>query len=162
MSSNVTNQIAFLRTSRNFTNEIEKLTPELSKTYIDIANAVNSRTISLFSVNVPSITGESWFISKNQRQQGFRQIYPFTTFAAIDHNIPSMNVERFVRGFGEFTDASGNWYGLLFGTNSALVGQVVFYITPTVGSVSGQIVFLDSSGKTPTKGTVVLEWISQP
>ncbi len=161
MSTNVTNQISFLRTSRNFTKNIDNLTQELSKTYLDIANAVNSRTIGMFSTNVPSITGENWFISKNQRQQSLRQIYPFTTTASIPHNIKTDQVERFVRGFGSFTDGT-NWYGVIFGSNVAIAGQLSFYITPTVGAVSGQIVFLSGAGAPAvTKGIVVLEWLSQ-
>jgi hypothetical protein len=156
MASNVTNQIAFLRTSRNYSDDLDKLIPELSKTYIDVANAVNSRTIGLFSVNVPSITGESWFINQNQRQQSLRQVYTFTTFAPITHNIPPMNIERFVRGFGSYTDVLGNWYGLIFATNVPITGEVLFYITPT------QIIFLSGGAPVPTKGSVVLEWLSQP
>lgn len=154
MSTNITNQIAYLRTSRNFTPEIGKLVEELNKSYIDTANAVNSRTIGLFSVNVASITGESWYISKNQRQQSLRQVYTFTSFASINHGLKTDQIERFVRGFGSYTDGT-NWYGLIFGTNVALAGQAVFYITPT------QIVFNTAGAPALTKGTVVLEWLSQ-
>lgn len=154
MTTNVTNQVAYLRTSRNFTNDIEELPKELGRTYLDIATAVNTRTIGLFPTNVAAITGESWFISKNQRQQSFRQVYAFTTFASINHNLKTAQIERFVRGFGSYTDGT-NWYGLIFGTNVALAGQAVFYITPT------QIVFNTAGAPASTRGTVVLEWLSQ-
>lgn len=151
MSTNITNQISFLRTSRNFTKDIDSLTQELSKTYLDIASAVNSRTIGIFSTNVPSITGESWFINRNQRQQSLRQAYLFTSNAPIAHGLNYQSIERFVRGFGSFTDGV-NWYGLIFSTNVPIVGQFSFYVSPT------QIVF--QGAPAIVKGTVVLEWLS--
>lgn len=154
MSSNFLNQVSFLRTSRNFSNDINLLTSEISRTYLDIATAVNSRTIGLFPTTISAITGESWFLSKNQRQQSFRQAYTFTTFASINHGLNINRLERFVRGFGSYTDGT-NWYGLIFGTNVALAGQAVFYITPT------QIVFNTAGAPASTRGTVVLEWLSQ-
>lgn len=156
MSSNVTNQVSYLRTSRNFTNEIDELSTELNRTYIDIAQAVNSRTISTFPVNIPTITGENWFITQNQRQQSLRQVYGFTSTTSINHGLRFSNIERFVRGFGSYTDGT-NWYGLIFGSNVPIAGQISFYITST------QIVFLSGAGApslTNGKGTVIIEWLS--
>lgn len=156
MSSNVINQVAYLRTSRSFPEDIDELTVELNKSYIDIANNVNARTIGLFPVNRPAITGESWFVEKNKRQQGFRQVYAFTTTANIPHGINFDEVYAFVRNWGEFTDsATGNWYGLIHGSTVSITGQRSFYLTPT------DIVFLAGAGAPPiTYGTIVLEWIS--
>lgn len=154
MSSNFANQVSFLRTSRNFSNDVDLLTSEIGRTYLDIATAVNSRTIGLFPTTISAITGESWFLSKNQRQQCFRQVYTFTSFASINHGLNISRLERFVRGFGSYTDDT-NWYGLIFGTNVALAGQAVFYITST------QIVFNTAGAPASTRGTVVLEWLSQ-
>lgn len=156
MTANVVNQVAYLRTSRSFSQDIKQLTLEVGKSYIDIANAVNERTISIFPVNRPAINGESWFIDKNKRQQGFRQVYTFTTTANIPHGINFDEVFAFVRCWGTFTDsATGNWYGIIFGSTVAIAGQRSFFLTPT------NIVFLAGAGVPPlTYGQIVLEWIS--
>lgn len=156
MSTNVINQVAYLRTSRNFPPDLQQLTVELDKSYIDTANAINNRTISLFANGRSAINGESWFLIGNQKQQGFRQVYTFTTTANITHGIDFNKISRFVRTFGEFTDGT-NWYGLIAGSNVAIAGQVSFYLSPT------NIVFAVGAGAPAvTGGTVVIEWLSQP
>lgn len=153
MSSNVVNQIPYIRTSREFPQEVQQLAIEVNKSYVDIANNINARTIGIFPTNRPAITGESWFID-NQRQQTLRQVYAFTTTAAINHGINVSAIERFTRMFGTFTDGT-NWYGLIAGSNVAIAGQISFYLTPT------QIIFLVGAGAPAlTKGTIVLEWLS--
>jgi hypothetical protein len=156
MSANVTNQVSYLRTSRNFPEDLKQLTVEVNRSYVDIANKVNSRTIGLFTQNVASINGEEWFINaSNQKQQGFRQVYRFTSTTSIPHNI-NINVNQIVRAYGSFTDGT-NYYGLLYSSNVAIAGQIGFYIAPT------NIVFTTGAGApTLTAGTIVIEWISQP
>jgi hypothetical protein len=154
MSVNFINQVAYLRTSREFPEELHQLTVEINKTYVDIANAVNDRTIGIFPTNRPAQTGEAWFITST-RQNTFRQLYVFTSTAAITHNIPVTQVNRFTRCFGEYTDGT-NWYGLINGTSVAIAGQILFYVTPT------QIVFVVGAGAPAlTRGNIVLEWLSQ-
>lgn len=162
MSANVVNQVAYLRTSRNFPEDLRQLTVEVNKVYIDIANAVNERTISIFPTNRPAITGESWFVDRNRRQQGFRQVYTFTSTANIPHGINFDEVFSFVRCWGTYTDsATGNWYGIIHGTTVAIPGQITFYLTPGVSPTFGDIVFLLGAGAPPlTYGQIVLEWIS--
>jgi len=156
MSSNVVNQVAYLRTTREFPEDNKQLSVEVNRAYVDIANAVNSRTISVFPTNRPAINGESWFFDKNQRQQGFRQIYTFTTTSAIPHGINFSNIGRFVRCWGEYTDGT-NWYGLIHASNVAIAGQITFYLTPT------NITFVTGAGAPAlTSGTIVLEWLSVP
>lgn len=151
--NNVVNQIAFLRTSREFPEEINELTVQLTKSYIDIANAVNSRIIGIFAANRPSITGESWFL-KNQRQQTLRQVYQFTSTTSINHGIDVREISQFVRCWGTYTNGT-NSFGLIFGTNVAVAGIIMFYVTPT------QIVFVVGAGSPAlTSGTIVLEWLS--
>lgn len=155
MSSNIVNQVAYLRTSRNFPQDINQLVVEVDKAYIDIANAVNNRTISIFPTNKPAVNGESWFISGNRRQQGFRQAYTFTATTNIPHGINFKDVDYFIRTFGEYTNGT-NWFGLIPGSNIAIAGQISFYVTPT------DIVFVVGAGAPAvTKGIVVLEWISR-
>lgn len=159
MSNNIVNQTPYLRTSRNFPVDLQQLVVEVNKSYIDTANAVNSRTISIFPTNRPAINGESWFLFNNQRQQAFRQIYTFTTTANIPHGVMVVDPAQFVRCFGTYTDGT-NSYGLIYGSNVAIPGQISFYITAT------NIVFVVGAGA-PTidpdfPGVVVLEWLSQP
>lgn len=156
MSANVVNQVAYLRTSREFPTEVEQLTVEINKAYVDTANAVNNRTISIFPINRPAINGESWFLVGNQKQQALRQVFTFTTTTPIDHGITVVNPGQFIRCFGSYTDGT-NTYGLIFGTSVAIAGQIVFYVTST------QIIFVVGGGAPAlTKGTIVLEWLSQP
>lgn len=155
MSSNVVNQVPYIKTSREFPPDISQLAVIMTRSYIEVANAINLRSIGLFPSNRPSITGDSYFITKNQRQQSLRQTYTFTTTANIDHGIPVTTVSEFVKMYGQFTDGT-NWYGTIAGSNVAIAGQLSFYITPT------QIVFAVGAGSpTLTKGIIVLEWLSQ-
>jgi len=153
---NVINQVPYLRTSREFPKEIDQLTLEMDKSYVDTANAVNNRTIGIFPVNRPAINGESWFIQNNQKQQGLRQVYSFTSTTAINHGIQVITPQQFIRCFGSFTDGT-NSYGLFFASSVAIAGQITFYLTST------QIVFETGAGAPSlTQGTIVLEWLSQP
>tara|TARA_R110000868_G_scaffold229240_1_gene482247 strand:+ start:108 stop:578 length:471 start_codon:yes stop_codon:yes gene_type:complete len=156
MSSNIVNQIAYLRTSREFPEELHQLSVEVNKMYVDIAGAVNERTIGLFPVNRPAQTGNSYYILQNRKQQTLRQVYTFTATTAIDHNIKGTTPGQFINCFGSYTDGT-NTYGLFFATSVAIAGQITFYITPT------QIVFVVGGGAPAlTSGIIVLEWLSQP
>lgn len=153
MTTNVVNQVAYLRTSREFPEEIDELVVELSKEYIDTANAVNNRIIGIFPTNRAAITGEGWFFT-SRKQQSLRQVYSFTTTANIPHGLTLSEIDRFTRCFGAYSDGT-NWYGLIFGSNVAIAGQISFYLTPT------NIVFMTGAGApTVTKGQVVLEFLS--
>lgn len=143
----------YMRTSRQFPEDIEMLVVEMNRSYLETASAVNYRTIGIFPSNKPAITGESWFFTTS-KQQTLRQIYKFTSTSSILHGINVSNISSFTRCFGEFTDGT-NWYGLIHGTNVAIAGQISFYITPT------NIVFVSGGGApTLTSGLIVLEWLS--
>lgn len=146
----------FLRTSRAFPPDIEKISIEINKAYIDIANAVNARDIGLYPTNRPSVNGQSWYFDRNNKQQGLRQIYPFTTAPAnVAHGISVGKISGFSNCYGSYTDGT-NWYGAMWGSNTAIVGQVSFYLDGT------DIVILSGAGApTVTRGIIVLEWLSQ-
>lgn len=155
MSANVSNQVPFLRTSRTFPEEAQPLAIEINKSYVDIANCMNERTIGLFSIGKPVINGESWFLVGNRKQQAFRQVFPFTATGNIPHGINTGTITGFTKCQGEFTDGT-NWYGAIFGSNTAIAGQVSFYITPTnIVSVAG------AGAPSITSGIIILEWLSQ-
>jgi hypothetical protein len=156
MSANVVNQVAYLRTSREFPPELEQLCVEVDKAYIDTSNAINNRTISIFPVNKPAINGESWFLTGNKKRQAFRKVFTFTTTANIPHGADVNDFTQFVRCFGTYTDGT-NSYGLLYGTNVAVAGLISFYVTST------DIVFVLGAGAPAlTSGIIVLEWLSSP
>lgn len=155
MSSNITNQVAYLRTSREFPEDLHQLCVEVNKSYLDIANSVNERIIGLFPTNRPAVTGESWFLQGNRRQQTLRQAYNFTSTGNIAHGIGLSGITNFTRGFGSYTDGT-NQYGVIFGTNVAIAGEVSFYVTST------NIVVLAGVGAPAiTRGIIVIEWLSQ-
>lgn len=152
--TSVINQVAYLRTTREFPEDIHMLSVQVNKSYVDIANNVNVRIIGLFPTNRPAISGEQWFLQGINKQQSLRQVYTFTTTASINHNINLQSITQFTRCWGSFTDGT-NWYGLPWASNVAIAGQITFFITPT------QIVFLTGAGAPAlTKGSIVLEWLS--
>ena len=157
MSSNLSNAAPFLRTSRNFPyDNAQALSVEVNRSYVDIANAVNARTIGGFALNVSTINGESWFFQGfNSRLQGVRQVYAFESDGAILHGLNFNSINQFTKCTGSFTDGT-NWYGAIFGSNIGIVGNVSFYITPL------EIIVLSGSGAPLiVSGTIVLEWLSQ-
>ncbi len=153
MTANIVNQVAYLRNTREYPEDLPMLATEVSRSYIDIATAVNNRTIGIFPRNRAAITGESWFLT-NQRQQTLRQVYSFTTTTSIPHGLTFSEIFGFSRLFGTYTDGT-NWYGIIPGSNVAIAGQIGFYLDPT------NIVFTVGAGApTVTSGTIVLEWLS--
>ncbi len=160
MSNTFINQVSYLRTSREFPEEIHQLSVEVNKCYVDIANAVNSRIVGLYTTNRPSQTGERWFFT-SRRQQSFRQIYTFTTSANIDIGFKLSSIDKISsRSYGAFTDGT-NWYGVIFSSNVAIAGQLSFFVLKTVSPTTDQIMFEVGAGSPAiTNGYIVLEWIS--
>lgn len=166
MSSNVFNKVPYLRTSRTFPDDdVNILTQELGKAYIDIALHVNQRVIGIFTPNKPCVTGESWYYTP-QRNQSLRQIFVLddTIVNGSTINIGFkldiiFNISP--RSYGSFTDGI-NWYGIIYGSNVAIVGQYSFYVNANGSSAtSDQITILVGAGAPAiTSGTIVLEWLS--
>jgi hypothetical protein len=162
MSSNIANQVSYLRTSRNFPEDPKQLVVEVNKSYVDIANSVNSRTMGLFPTGMAAINGEQWFMPSVNNQgmnqplkhQGLRQVYIFTATGNIPHGLNFKSISMFTKPSGSFTDGT-NYYGAIYASNVAIAGQVTFYITPT------NIVVLAGVGAPAiTQGVITLEWIS--
>lgn len=155
MSTNLIQQSPYLRTSRNFPFEQQPLIIELTRSYIDIASKINDRTIGIYPTTKGAITGDAWYVTKDQKQQTFRQVYPFTATGNIAHGLTTANLSTFTPNcYGSFTDGT-NWYGAIFASNTAIAGQVSFYVTST------NIVVLGGAGApTITSGLIVLEWLS--
>ena len=148
-------RVSFLRTSRQFPEDVKSLTLELNRSYTDTATAVNLRTIGIFPTNKFIGNGENWFLVKNLRQEGMRQAYPFTNANPINHGITTNEIYGFTRKFGEWTDGT-NFYSAISASDVGIAGQLTFYVTST------QIIFINNSAHAITNGQIVLEWISQP
>lgn len=157
MTTNIINQSAYLRTTREFPYEPEKLNLQINKSYIDIASAVNVRMIGLFPTNSSAITGEDWFLVAAQRQQTLRRVYTFTTTASITHQIPITDTNQFSRCWGSYTNGT-NSFGIIWGNSGGTIpNNISFYLTST------QIIFqVDGGAAALTSGRIVLEWLSQP
>jgi hypothetical protein len=157
MSSHIANQVPFLRASRQFPEDLHQFSLEINKAYIEIANAVNNRTISIFPINKPVVNGESWFVSMNKKQQGLRQIYTFTSAGSVPHGINLEAISGFTKIYGTFTDGT-YWYPLPYVDVANADNQINIIIS------GSDIVITAGSGSPPSiqNGYVVLEWISFP
>jgi hypothetical protein len=158
---NPINNTPFLRTTRLFPETAPELTVELGKSYIDIAEVVNKRTIGIFPVTRPAINGESWFFTSS-KQQGLRQVYAFTTTANIPLGFKISSISKFTRCYGSYISGTAT-FGLINGTNVAIPGQISFYIDvdATPGSRSDLIKFVvDGVAPVLDSGLLVVEWIA--
>jgi len=156
-------QVSYLRTSREFPEDLKQLAIETNRAYLDIANSVNNRTIGTFPVNRSVITGENWFITQNKRQQGLRQTYKFDDTMAvagvitIPHGINIKSLTNFVRIWGTFFDGIF-WDTLPFVARINAADQITLKVNAT------NIVITKGAGAPPAimNGLVTLEWISNP
>lgn len=154
---NIVNQSPYLRTSRDFPEDSHQLSVELERTYIDIAGRVNDRIIGIYPTNRPAVTGSSYYLSGQTRQQELRQVYTFTSTSSITHGINVIDPSQFTLCYGSYTNGT-NSFGLIFGNSGGTIpNNISFYITST------QIVFqVDAGAATLSSGTIVLSWLSQP
>lgn len=146
----------FLRTSRSFPEDIHQLTVEINTAYVDIARSVNNRVIGFFPVNRSIETGESWRITQNKPQTGYRQVYKWDdSNLTITHGIQFSSLTNFVRIWGTFLDGSGNYETLPYVDVLNVTNQINVKITPT------QIIITKGAGAPPTckNGLVIVEWI---
>ncbi len=155
--TNAINQAPYLRTSREFPENLKQVTVEVNRAYVDTANAVNNRTIGLYPTTRPAITGNKFFLQKNQTQQTLRQVYNFTSAGSIPHGIIIKNISGFVSIYGSFTNGT-NFYPLPYVDVVAANNQINVIITST------DIVISAGAGTPPAivSGIVVIEWLSLP
>lgn len=155
MSTNIVNKSPFLRTSRNFPEDAQPLAVETNKSYVDIANAVNSREISIYPSGRPAQNGQTWYLT-SQAQNAFRQIYYFTVAGNIPHGImwPSVYLIS-PRSYGSYTDGT-NHYGVIYSTSGAIAGKLSFYVTPL-----NIVIEAGAGAPAVSYGIIDLEWIAQ-
>lgn len=158
MSSNIANQVAYLRTSREFPEELHQLSVEINKSYVDIANAVNVRTIGLFPVNRAAQTGNSFYFTST-RQQTLRQVYSFGAIAAgatlnITYKISGFS--RLIMLYGAVVTDAPDERPIPFASVTAnanietILDTANSQIVITVGAASPNVV----------SGFIVFEWLS--
>lgn len=156
-------QAPYLREQRNFpSDDLQALGVEIDRSYVDISQKVNARTIGLFALQTAIVTGEKWFLAgQPNSQQTLRKTFTFNSAGNIPHGINFNSVYAFTRGFGSYTDNAtpdptvSNYYGVIFGSSVSIAGQVSFYLTPT------NVVVLSGAGApTIVSGLLVIEWLS--
>lgn len=153
----IVNPSPYIRSSRVFPEDANELSVELSRTYVDIAQKINDRVIGIYTTNRPSVTGSSYYLSGQIRQQELRQVYTFSSTSAINHGISVSAPSQFTLCSGTYTDGT-NSYGLIFGNSGGTVpNNISFYVTAT------QIVFqVDVGAAALASGRIILSWLSQP
>ncbi len=153
MTANVLNRSPYLRTTRDFPVDSQKLSEELDKSYLDIASAVNLRTIGIYPSNKPVSTGESWYYNQNIKQVSLRQVYNLTSLASFDHGLNFNTIANFSKVTGTLFDGT-NYYPLPY-VSHVPAECVGLYVTPT------QVIV--HAGATPpafVRGIIILEWLS--
>lgn len=148
----------FLRTSRNFTEDLHQLSMELDKSYVDIARNVNNRTIGFFTINRSVQNGETWLYYQNKVQAGYRQTYTWDdSNLTITHGINVSSLTNFVRIWGTFYDGT-YWQALPYVDVVNVTNQIGVKVSST------QIIITKGAGAPPTctNGLVTLEWIANP
>lgn len=162
--NNIINTVPYLRTTREFPEEIKLLTVEANKAYVDTANAINVRTIGLYPTSRPALTGESYFLQGNRKQQTSRQVYNFTTTADIPIGFKASSVDFFAPSEGKYTDGLTGWFGVIQTSSTAIAGQLGYFIFIDAGSTTTDLIrFTVGAGSPPvSKGFIELRWISNP
>lgn len=147
----------YLREQRQFPfKDIKELSSQSEQAYRDVARSVNQRTIGIFGINFPVVTGESWYLAGgNQKQQTLRQLYTFSSAGNIAHGVDTTKISGFTKIYGTFSDGT-NWYPLPYVDVVAANNQVNVIVTPM------EIQITAGAGTPPiiTSGFVVLEWLS--
>ena len=153
--TNIINTQPYLRVTRLFPEELRAFSGEVTRAYDEIAQAVNNRSIGIFPENKSAMTGNVWYLSgRVAPNQTIRQVYTFITTANIPHEINIRKPGQIIQAYGSYTDDIDS-FGLLFGTNVAITGQISFYLTNT------DIVFVvDAGAPALTQGKIVVEWLS--
>lgn len=149
--TNIINQKPYLPNSRVFPEDLPQLAFEVNKTYVDIANSMNNRTIGVFPTNSRAITGETWFLN-GASQQTLRQVYLITGGGSVPHGLTFDNINYFTRIYGNFTDGS-KWYPLPY-TDVTAANQISLEVDST-----NIVITLGGGAPAITSGIIILEWM---
>lgn len=150
------NNTPFLRTSRKFPQDPTLLETELSKSYIDIANQVNSREISLY-YNGEVNTGQQWGVPSNgQTTQALRNVFaiPATNAggtATIPHGINT--ISKVTRIYGCVITDNPDYRPIPYASVTANANIELYADSTNI------VVILGAASPNVTSGQVVIEWI---
>jgi hypothetical protein len=162
MTSNVVNQTPYLRTSVRFPEESKEMIRELSKTYIDIAGAVNARTIGIFPSNNPAITGNVWYFS-GLKYQTLRKIFPFGAIApgtALNIPLGFDNFQTIVNIYGTIQTQT-TYRPLPYIDPSSLSNGMAILVQPIgPNAILNVTVKLGSTAPAVVSGFAVIEFLS--
>lgn len=151
------NQAPFLQNVRKFPQDLDGLQSEASKSYIDIANAVNLRSIAIFESSAVT-TGEKWFKSISDanpqvKSQSLRKVFPITDSTLTQtHSLGT--ITRITRIYGAAQNST-NYFPLPYVDVTNVNNQIAIILSTT------QLVVTKGAGAPPaiTTGYVVVEWI---
>ncbi len=163
MSSNNSITAPYLRTTRNFPDDPQKLSDEMDKAYIDTAAAVNNRTIGLYPSRKPIVTGDSYYIFKDQKQQSLRQVYPFGAIApgaTLDIPIGITHFDQFVKIYGTVVTAVPDYRPIPYVDPVTLTNGIGIRVLTVAGVLVVRIVN-GATAPAIVKGLAILEWISE-
>lgn len=156
---------SYLVTSRKFPTDIDELQPYLGKTYFDIAQAVNERTIGIFDL-FQVVTGERWFnpakVDFNAanipaKRQTYRQVFILPATAAgattiIPHNIA--NPVAFTRIYGTCITNVPDFRPIPYASATVVTNQIEIKANAT------QIIVINgATAPNITSGIIVIEYL---
>lgn len=157
MSTNVANTVPYLQTSRKYpVDSPPKLETELSKMTLDVATAVNSRTIGIYD-STPTITGNQYFSTNTTnaqiKRQSKRVVFPFSD-ASLTFSHGLTGVTMFTVISGGFTDGT-LFYPLPYVDVTNVNNQVAVKVSAT------QVIITKGAGAPPaiTNGVIILEFL---
>jgi hypothetical protein len=151
MTTPVSNKVPYIRNFRKFpTDDKESLATELTRGWIETANAVNQRVIGIISTD-PTINGKSYYFN-GQKFQAINQLFPISDSSlTITHGISSFSQITIQSGW--FTDGT-IWYPLPYIDVTNVTNQV------KVTTTSTQILVVKgASAPSISSGFVLLEWL---
>lgn len=161
-------QAPFLPTSLRFPLDPTELQTTQSKAYIDIAQAVNRRSIGIFNT-IQVVTGDQYYSLQNndihkpiQFRQSYRMLFVFGPIAAgvtitISHGIAG--IVELVNSYGNcITDISvipnAKYEPIPFVSATDVTQQVEFYMNDTI------ITIVNGAGNNNIlSGTIIVEYL---
>lgn len=161
-------QVPYLITSRLFPEDDQELRGVLSKSYVEIAQAVNRRTIGTFNT-FQVVTGDQYYSTTNndisrpiQFRQSYRRLYPFGAIAqgatlTITHQITG--ITEIVHLYGNcITDVSvipnAKYKPIPFVSTAAVNQQIALYMNDTI------ITIVNGAGADNIlSGTIIVEFL---
>jgi len=156
--TNFVNNSPYLRTTREFPEDLHDLAFQSNKAYLEVANAVNQRTIGIFPVNKPSITGEQWYVKSNVKEQSLRQVY---TFGSITHATSPFLIPYKISGFTQFVRIWGTAITVIPDYRpipySSVTANANIELNITLTNI---VITLGAASPELASGLIIIEWLS--